>query len=239
MKEEMYKLISMAQCGNNDALESIIRDNKGLVWCVVRKFAGRGVETDDLFQIGSIGLIKAVNKFDTSFNVEFSTYAIPMILGEIRRFLRDDGIVKVSRNLKEIAMHARKLSDKILAEEGRDASVFEIAEKIGVSCDDVVVSLEATQPTESLYKTVFDGESSPVLLIDKFHSEENSEEKILTYVSLKQEIKNLPPKERQILILRYYKEKTQSEVAKILGISQVQVSRIEKKLLSTLRTKII
>lgn len=239
MKEECYRLISLAQSGDEESLERLILQNKGLIWCVVRKFSGRGIESDDLFQIGAIGLIKAINKFDTSFNVEFSTYAIPMILGEIRRFLRDDGIIKVSRSLKETAAMAKAAAEKISNEKGRDATVKEIADAISKNPDEVMLSLEATQPTESLYKTVNDSESSPILLIDKLHSQnQHNEERFLTSIALKQAIEKLPIKEKQILLLRYYKEKTQSEVARIMGVSQVQISRIEKKLLGVLKQNI-
>lgn len=238
MKQENYRMIKLAQSGNKEALESLTLQNRGLIWSAVKKYSGRGVDTDDLFQIGAIGLIKAINKFDTSFDVEFSTYAVPMILGEIRRFLRDDGIIKVSRNLKEIASKARNAAEMIYAKQGRDATLSEIAEMINCNISDITLSLDATQPTESIYRTVYDGENNPVLLIDKIHGNENSEESLLTSVALKEAIKNLPPKERQILMLRYYKEKTQSEVARIMGVSQVQISRIEKKLLGTLRQNI-
>ncbi len=239
MKEECYRLISLAQSGDKESLERLVVQNKGLVWCVVRKFSGRGIESDDLFQIGAIGLIKAINKFDTSFNVEFSTYAIPMILGEIRRFLRDDGIIKVSRSLKETAAMAKAAAEKISNEKGREATIKEIAEAICKTTDEVMLSLEATQPTESLYKTVNDSESSPMLLIDKLHSQrQHNEEGVLTSIALKQAIEKLPVKEKQILLLRYYKEKTQSEVARIMGVSQVQISRIEKKLLGVLKQNI-
>lgn len=238
MKQENYRMIKLAQSGNKEALESLTLQNRGLIWSAVKKYSGRGVDTDDLFQIGAIGLIKAINKFDTSFDVEFSTYAVPMILGEIRRFLRDDGIIKVSRNLKEIAAKARNAAEMIYAKEGRDATISEIAEMIDCSINDITLSLDATQPTESIYRTVYDGDNNPVLLIDKIHKNENNEESLLTSVALKEAIKNLPSKERQILMLRYYKEKTQSEVARIMGVSQVQISRIEKKLLGTLRQNI-
>lgn len=238
MKQENYRLISLAQSGDKMALETIMLQNQGLVWSVARKFSGRGTECEDLFQIGAIGLIKAVNKFNTEFNVEFSTYAVPMIMGEIKRFLRDDGIIKVSRSLKETAVNAKKASEKIAVQKGSDATIKEIAQMIDSDVNDITLALEATQPLESIYKTVHEGENSSILLIDKLHSKENGEEGILTNVLLKQAIKNLPPKERQILMLRYYKEKTQSEVAKIMGVSQVQISRIEKKLLGSLRKDI-
>lgn len=238
MKQENYRLISLAQSGDKKALENIMLQNQGLVWSVVRKFSGRGTECEDLFQIGAIGLIKAVNKFNTEFNVEFSTYAVPMIMGEIKRFLRDDGIIKVSRSLKETATSAKIASEKIAAQKGSDATIGEIAQMINSNINDVTLALEATQAPESIYKTVHEGDNSSILLIDKLQSRENGEEGILTSVLLKQAIKNLPPKERQILMLRYYKEKTQSEVAKIMGVSQVQISRIEKRLLGSLRKDI-
>ncbi len=238
MKHENYRLIQMAQNGDKDALEKLTVSNSGLIWSAVRKFSGRGIEAEDLYQIGAIGLIKAINKFDITFDVEFSTYAVPMIFGEIRRFLRDDGIIKVSRSLKETALHARSAAEKIYREKGREANLSEIAKMINCSVSDVALSLEATQPTESIYKTIHEGDHTPVLLIDKIHLQTNNEDNIITSVALSEAIKNLPSKERQILMLRYYKEKTQSEVAKIMGVSQVQISRIEKKLLGVLRQNI-
>lgn len=238
MKKENYRLIKLAQNGDKDALENLTMNNSGLIWSAVRKFSGRGAEPEDLYQIGAIGLIKAINKFDTDFDVEFSTYAVPMIIGEIRRFLRDDGIIKVSRSLKETATHARSAAEKFYRETGREASVGEIAALINSTAQDVTLSFEATQPTESIYKTVHEGDSNNILLIDKIHSSDDGEENIITSVALKQAIKNLTSRERQILMLRYYKEKTQSEVAKIMGVSQVQISRIEKKLLGTLKRDI-
>jgi len=238
MKEENYRLISLAQSGNKEALETLTLQNQGLIWSAVRKFVGRGTEPEDLFQIGAIGLIKAINKFNTDFEVEFSTYAVPMIMGEIRRFLRDDGIIKVSRNLKETAVRVKMASEKISAEKGRDAGVIEISEMLGIPLSEVTLSLEASQPTESLYKSVSDSDNNPILLIDKIYSNNDGEEKLVTGVALREAIKNLPVKEKQILMLRYYKEKTQSEVARIIGVSQVQVSRIEKKVLCTLRQNI-
>ncbi len=238
MKEENYRLINLAQTGDKSALEELTVLHQGLIWSAVRKFAGRGAEPEDLFQIGAIGLIKAINKFNTEYNVEFSTYAVPMIMGEIRRFLRDDGIIKVSRNLKEIAVKVKAASEKISAEKGREAGVFEISEMINVPTSEIVLSMEAVQPTESLYKSVFDGDNNTVLLLDKIYNNSDNEERILTSLALREAIKNLPQKERQILMLRYFKEKTQSEVARIMGVSQVQISRIEKKLLGTLRQNI-
>jgi len=238
MKEEIYRMLLKAQAGDKKALEMLTLQNSGLIWSAVKKFSGRGTDSDDLFQIGAIGLIKAVKKFDVSFNVEFSTYAVPMIMGEIRRFLRDDGIIKVSRSFKEVSTRAKIVSEKLYSETGREATISEIAKAINCSVSDLTISLEATQPTESIYKTVYDGENNSILLIDKVHNNENNEENFLNTFLLKEAIKNLPPKERQIILLRYYKEKTQSEVARIMGVSQVQISRIEKKLLGILRKNI-
>lgn len=234
MKEENYRLITLAQTGDKSALEELTVLHQGLIWSAVRKFSGRGTEPEDLFQIGAIGLIKAINKFNTDFDVEFSTYAVPMIMGEIRRFIRDDGIIKVSRNLKEIAIKVRAVSEKISSEKGREAGIFEISEMLNIPTSEIVLSLEAAQPTESLYKSVHDGDNN-ILLLDKIYNNIDNEERILTSVALKEAIKNLTEKERQILMLRYFKERTQSEVARIIGVSQVQISRIEKKLLRTLR----
>ena len=238
MKEENYRLIALAQTGSKEALETLTLKNKGLIWSAVRRFSGRGVDPDDLFQLGAIGLIKAINKFDTSYDVEFSTYAVPMIIGEIRRFLRDDGLIKVSRSLKETANTAKSAAEKIRLTMGREATISEISQMINCNENDVLLSFEATQPTESLYRTVYDGENSPILLIDKLHCQDSNEDRLIMSVALRQAIEDLPAKERQILLLRYYKEKTQSEVAKIMGVSQVQISRIEKKLLNTLKKNI-
>ena len=191
-----------------------------------------------MFQVGCLGLVKALDNFDINIGVMFSTYAVPMIMGEIKRFIRDDGIIKVSRNLKEIASSAKNAAEKIYLKEGREATILEIAESINCSVGDVTLSLEATQPTESIYRSIHDGENSQILLIDKINANLDGEESLLTSMALRQAIDTLPPRERQILLLRYYKEKTQSEVAKIIGVSQVQVSRIEKKLLGILRKKI-
>lgn len=239
MKEENYRLIKLAQSGDKVALETLTINNKGLVWSAVRRFSGRGVDVEDLFQLGAIGLIKAINKFDVSYDVEFSTYAVPMIMGEIRRFLRDDGLIKVSRNLKETANTAKNAAEKFRLTKGREATISELSKMINCDENDILLSFEATQPTESLYRTVYDGDNAPVLLIDKLKSQDNNEDKLIMSVALKQALEKLPDKERQILNLRYYKEKTQSEVAKIMGVSQVQISRIEKKLLSTLKRNIV
>ena len=239
MKQEVYRLIKLAQSGDRKAMEEITVSNSGLIWNAVKKFSGRSAEKEDLFQIGAIGLLKAVKKFDDSFNVEFSTYAVPMILGEIRRFLRDDGMIKVSRNIKETGMKVNFAAEKIAEEQGREATLGEIAQFLGISIGEVATALEATREIDSIHRAVNDGDNNPVLVIDKISSKESDEERILNSVALKNGIDSLNHRERQILMLRYYKEKTQSEVAKIMGLSQVQISRIEKKVLSTLRKNIV
>ena len=238
MKREIYRLIEKARQGDRAALERLTAENTGLIWSAVKKFSGRGTDKEDLFQIGAIGLIKAINKFDTSFNVEFSTYAVPMIMGEIRRFLRDDGLIKVSRGLKETAIKAMAAAERISAGEGRDAVISEIAEEIDCDCATVALALEAAQPPESIYKTVGD-DTGDSLLIDKLRSHETGEEDVLNSISLREALKKLAPRERQIMLLRYYREKTQSEVARIMGLSQVQISRLEKKSLGVLRKNIV
>lgn len=238
MKKEVYELIQSARRGDKTAMEKLVRENTGLIWSIVRRFGGRTAETEDLFQIGAIGLIKAINKFDLSLGVELSTYAVPMIIGEMRRFLRDDGIIKVSRGLKETAMHAKRAAEKISAQIGRDATAREIAQEIGKPVDEVTLALEAVRRPDSLHRPLGDEASSPALLADRLCRTENGEEKIVSGIALREELKKLPPRERQILLLRFYKEKTQSEVARIMGLSQVQISRIERKTLSCLRKNI-
>ena len=238
MKREIYRLIEKARQGDRAALERLTAENTGLIWSAVKKFSGRGTDKEDLFQIGAIGLIKAINKFDTSFNVEFSTYAVPMIMGEIRRFLRDDGLIKVSRGLKETAVKAMAAAERISAGKGRDAVISEIAEAIDCDCATVALALEWSLPPDSIYITVGDG-TNALLWIDKLHSGENGEEDVLNTLSLREAIKKLPERERRIMVLRYYREKTQSEVARIMGLSQVQISRLEKKSLGVLRKNIV
>ena len=238
MKEEIFHLIKAAQSGDKSALETLTVTNSGLIWNAVKKFGGRGAEKEDLFQIGAIGLIKAVEKFDLSFDVEFSTYAVPMIFGEIRRFLRDDGIIKVSRSIKETFIKVRYASEKIAGEKGREATISEIAQMLDITEGDVAAALEANREVDSIYRTVNEDDKDGVLVIDKICSGDNNEDKILNTVALRQAMKKLEVRDREILMLRYFKEKTQSEVARIMGLSQVQISRIEKKVLLNLRKNI-
>ncbi|MCL2577342.1 MAG: RNA polymerase sporulation sigma factor SigF [Defluviitaleaceae bacterium] len=230
------ELIARAQSGDNDAAELLIKENSGLIWSVVKKFAKRGYEPDDLYQIGAIGLLKCIRKFDSSFDVKFSTYAIPMIIGEIKRFLRDDGIIKVSRPMKELATKARYTTEMLTAKHGRQPTIKELAEEIGVSAEELIVAMDAGHDVESLHATIYQGDGSPIFLIDKVAQAPNDADQSINILALKQLIERLKPKERQVIILRYFQDKTQMEVAKAIGVSQVQVSRIEKKVLTALKT---
>lgn len=238
--EAVLTLIINAKAGDRQAQSVLVEKNVGLVWSIVKRFQNRGYEIDDLFQIGSIGLIKAINKFDASYDVKFSTYAVPMIIGEIKRFIRDDGIIKVSRSLKEIASKARITKEIISKELGREPSVNEIAQRMDVAPEELVLAMEAGCTPESLYSTVGEGDNSPILLIDRINADNNSSEvDLIDKIAIRQILDSLDTRERQIIILRYFKEKTQVQIAKLLGISQVQVSRIEKKILKDIKLKMI
>ena len=229
------ELIESAHKGDKQARDILITENMGLIWSIVRRFSGRGYEIEDLFQIGSIGLIKAVDKFDTSFDVRFSTYAVPMITGEIKRFLRDDGMIKVSRTLKETVVKVQRAKEQITKMDGHEPTIEEISKEIGVISEEIVMALEAGSEIESLYKTIYQGDGNSILLIDKIEEDKNEHETLINKMVLNDLIKSLTPKEQKIIEMRYFDEKTQTDIAKELGISQVQVSRLEKKILARMR----
>jgi RNA polymerase sporulation-specific sigma factor len=228
------QLILEAQNGVSTAKDRLVQHNLRLVMSIANRFSGRG-EAEDLFQIGCIGLIKAIRNFNPDFKVRFSTYAVPMIMGEIKRFIRDDGIIKVSRNLKETAKKVRVVKERLTKEFGRDATIKEIAQEMCITSEDVVMSLESLHTPEYLYEVIHQDDGAPVLLIDKIGEIRDYGNDVIDKVALKDMVNSLDPKSRQIIILRYFKDKTQSQVSEILGISQVQVSRIEKKVLEYLR----
>lgn len=234
-QEEVMELIKRSQQGDREAQDTLVRANVGLVSVIVKKFLNRGYEYEDLFQIGCIGLIKAIRNFNADFNVKFSTYAVPMIMGEIKRFLRDDGIIKVSRNMKETAKKVKQVKEKLVKEYGREATVEEISKELCITSEDVILSLESLSTPEYLYDTIHQDDGSPVLLIDKLGEERDYGSDVTDRVALKEIINTLEPKARQIIVLRYFKDMTQNQIAEILGISQVQVSRIEKKVLDYMR----
>ncbi len=231
--EHIYELIRKAQMGDSAAKDELLRDNSGLIWSVVRRFQGRG-EQEDLYQIGAIGLLKCIEKFDFSFDVKFSTYAVPMIMGEIKRFLRDDGTVKVSRSLKELAYRAKRLQEKVMVEEDREITLQELASALEVEAEELVLAMEAGREVESLYAAANSQGDTPMQLIDRL-SGGTEHEKIMERLSLMEALEHLDGKERQIITMRYFQDRTQSDVAKQIGISQVQVSRIEKRILSRMR----
>lgn len=234
---DTVELIRCAKQGDKAARNLVVTENVGLVWSIVKRFMNRGYETEDLFQIGSIGLLKAIDHFDLSFDVKFSTYAVPMIMGEIKRFLRDDGMVKVSRTLKENGWKVRKAAEKLGQELGREATLEEISKEIQLSVEEIVVAMEANGEVESIYKSVYQNDGNEIYLVDQIADKENEKEAVLNKMLLDQLLKELDETERKLITLRYYEEKTQVQVAEALNISQVQVSRLEKKILLKLRKR--
>ncbi|MCC3358247.1 RNA polymerase sporulation sigma factor SigF [Bacillus sp. REN16] len=232
---EVKNLIKLSQEGRQEARDLIVQKNMRLVWSVVQRFLNRGYEPDDLFQIGCIGLLKSVDKFDLSYDVKFSTYAVPMIIGEIQRFIRDDGTVKVSRSLKETGNKIRKAKDELSKQFGRVPTIVEIAEYLEITPEDVVLAQEASRAPSSIHETVYENDGDPITLLDQIA--DNNETKWFDKIALKEAIRELDERERLIVYLRYYKDQTQSEVATRLGISQVQVSRLEKKILQQMKDR--
>lgn len=230
MDETLKKQILEVQAGNREVLNDLIKQNNGLIWSIVKRFEGRGYELEDLYQIGAIGFIKSVQKFDFSFNVALSTYAVTFIIGEIKRFLRDDGMIKVSRQTKSTCQKALKIKEDY-EKLGKKIGIDEIAKLLKVSKDEVIASLEYKNCLESLYEKE---DEDGICLIDKIKTNENEEEKTINRLALKEGIEKLKPREKEIIYLRYFKGQTQKDVAKLVGISQVQVCRIEKQILSTL-----
>lgn len=228
-------LIRKSHDGDKEAREQLVEENVGLIWCVVKRFYGRGTEAEDLFQIGSIGLLKAIDKFDVSYDVKFSTYAVPMISGEIKRFLRDDGMIKVSRSLKELSYKSLQVREQLTARLGREPTMEELSGEMGVEKEELVQAMEAGGEVESLYRPIHQKEGSEIRLLDKLEEKEKREDKILDRMVLKQLLETLDSQERRLIYLRYFAEKTQSDVGKIMGISQVQVSRMEKRIIDRLR----
>ena len=253
--EEMSVLIARSQAGEKDAREVLIEKNLGLVRHIVKRFAGRGYDLEDLFQIGVIGLMKAIDKFDLRLGLRFSTYAVPMITGEIKRFLRDDGLVKVSRTIKENGVKVKVARQRLQSTQAKEPTVQEIADAAGLQVEDVVLAMEASIEVESIYSAVYQDDGSEVYLVDKVvrggtgsvgssavggcDGEDEEKEKLINHMLLKQLLDGLEPGDRELIYMRYFQNKTQMEIASCLGISQVQVSRREKKILLVLREKAI
>ena len=231
-------LIQKSHEGDKEARARLVEENTGLVWCVVKRFYNRGVEMEDLFQIGTIGLLKAIDKFDLNYDVKFSTYAVPMITGEIKRFLRDDGMIKVSRSLKELSYKAYICREKLQERFGREPSVTELAGELGVEPEELMAALDASSEVESLHKPIYQSDGQEVSLMDRLPWRAEPEEEILDHLLLKELLGGLEKEERQLIYLRYFADRTQAQAGKELGISQVQVSRLEKKILKSMREQI-
>ena len=226
------ELLEAAAQGDEQACEQMLRENSGLIWSIVRRYYGRGVEPDDLFQLGCVGFLKAVEGFDTAYGTQFSTYAVPKIAGEIRRFLRDDGAVKVSRSVKERAAAIKKARERLTGDFGRDPTVSELSEALGLSPEEIAAAETATSATESIQRQT--GEEG--FSLEDVLCTDGMEEKLLERMALQEALARLNDKERLVIQLRYYHSLTQQRVAGLIGVSQVQVSRIEKKALERLRT---
>lgn len=232
---EIKELLAKAQSGDLAAKDSLLQNNLNLVRSIVHRFNGRGYEWDDLFQIGCIGLMKAIDRFDTTYSVKFSTYAVPMIIGEIRRFIRDDNPVKVSRPLKELAYRVHKVQESLRGTLGREPTIGEVATELAVPSQDIALALEAIQPPASLYEQSFFGDGDPIHLLDQLRHDDGQESAYFDNLALREVLSRLPPRERRVVEMRFFDDKTQAEIARMIGLSQVQVSRIEKQALRLLR----
>jgi RNA polymerase sporulation-specific sigma factor len=232
---EIKELIKKSQAGDQEARNEIVERNMRLVWSVVQRFLNRGYDPDDLFQIGCIGLLKSVDKFDLSYDVKFSTYAVPMIIGEIQRFIRDDGTIKVSRSLKEVGNKIRRAKDDLAKELGRAPTIYEISDHLEIPVDEILLAQEAVMAPTSIHEIVYENDGDPITLLDQISDQE--EGKWFDKIALKEAIEGLDDREKLIVYLRYYNDQTQAEVAGRLGISQVQVSRLEKKILKQIKNQ--
>ncbi|MFG6148631.1 RNA polymerase sporulation sigma factor SigF [Halobacillus sp. B23F22_1] len=230
--KEVRELIKRSQAGDQEARHFLVEKNTRLVWSVVQRYLRRGYDPDDLYQIGCIGLLKSVDKFDLSFDVKFSTYAVPMIIGEIQRFIRDDGSVKVSRSLKETYHKIRVKKEELLKEHGRSPTINELAESLELTTEEVIQAEDAGRSPQSIYETVYESEGDPITLVDQIADEDS---RWFEHLTLHEVMNTLDKRERLIIYLRYFKDQTQSEVAERIGISQVQVSRLEKKILEQMK----
>ena len=235
MNEDTLSLIARSQAGDVDATERLVEDNTGLIWSIVKRFFGRGVDPDDLYQLGCVGFLKAVSGFDTGFGTQFSTYAVPKISGEIRRFLRDDGAVKVSRGVKEQAALIRAARTALEQRLGREPTLSELSGETGIAAEDIALAETATGPTESLQRET--GDES--FTLENVLGDYGQEERLVERFALDEAIGRLPERERMVISLRFFHGLTQDRAAKVLGVSQVQVSRLERRALQTLRELLV
>ena len=240
MQENITKRIIKAQNGDKDELAYLVEENQGLIWSIAKRFMGRGYDKEDLYQIGNLGLIKAIRRFDTEFDVRLSTYAVPYIMGEIKRFIRDDGPVKVSRSLKDLNIKIKELQKEYIIK-GKEISLLEISKILKTPKEEIILAMESNKPTESLENSYYiDNKSdNAISIIDKISTNRDEASLISDKITIHKLIENLSKREKEIIMLRFYKDKTQTQVARILGISQVQVSRIEKKILKNMKKKMV
>lgn len=236
--ENNLTLIEQARNGDKEALNKLVETNLPLVSAISKKFLNRGYEYEDIYQIGCMGLVKAINNFNTDYEVKFSTYAVPMIMGEIKRFIRDDGIIKVSRSIKNTARKLHYDKETLAKKLNREPTIEELSEFSGVNTEDIIFATESASSMQYLYDTIHQDDGAPIMLIDKISQDYEEDNEIVNKIALKEALNKLDVKSRQIIMLRYFKDKTQVEVAKMLGISQVQVSRIEKRVLKIMKDKL-
>jgi len=232
---QIKSLLRKVKDGDEQSREELVNCNLKLVFSLVQRFASRGIEIEDLFQIGTIGLIKAIDKFDLSYDVKFSTYAVPLIIGEIRRFLRDDGPVKVSRSLKETVQKVHRAREGLTASLGRDPTILEIADYSGLNIEDIVMAIEAAQVPASIFETVYQDDGDPIYVMDAVAGETEDSSGWFERIALKDVMQKLSEREKKVLLLRFFEDKTQAQVAEMMEISQVQVSRIERQALKNIR----
>ena len=236
MYENKVEDILKAQSGNKEIMTKLVTENSNLIWSIVTRFKDRGYEIEDLYQIGCIGFIKSIKRFDTNYEVKLSTYAVPYILGEIKRFIRDDGPVKVSRSIKELSYKIKLIQNEYITKKGRDIQIEELAKLLKVSKEDIVIAMDSNNTVESIERTVND--SDDLTIMDQLKSNVDQEKDIVNKITIKTLIEGLDEKSKKIIMLRYYRGKTQSQVAELLGVTQVQVSRLEKKILSSMKHKL-
>lgn len=236
-RDTTFDLICRAKQGESDAKEVLITENSPLIKSVIKKYINKGIEFDDLYQLGSLGFLKAIENFDETFGVKFSTYAVPMIAGEVKRFIRDNGIIKVSRSTKQLNIHINKFIERYISENEKSPTIDLIAREFGITEQEVIYAMDSAVKPMSLYTIVGDESGKEQYLIDKIESESSENNSIDNYV-LYNAIQDLPIRERKIIILRYFRDKTQKEIASELGVSQVQVSRLENKILQKIKKKL-
>ena len=232
---ELLTLLDRAQNGDNDACQQVLTENVGLIWSIVKRYSGCGVDTDDLYQLGCIGFIKAVKGFDLTYGTQFSTYAVPMILGEVRRYLRDNNSIRVSRSLRDTAYKAIYAKEGLMRKNSKEPTINEIAEEIGISKEEITYALDAIQSPVSLYEPVYTDGGDPLYVMDQISDKKNLESNWVEEISLNEAMKRLPERERHIIDMRFFEGKTQTEVAEEIHISQAQVSRLEKNALKAMR----